>query len=148
MRGPALGGQVRRSKSCGGRAATTSKTGHAVDDGCGGIGERCQIQQGTEGPSVAAGSCFRGLHTHTAAGIIHIESRARRTFTLGDFFAIWGQPLNSTQVATAQGPVIAYVNGVRWSAGPGEIRLEAHDLVQLDVGDETPPNPFRFPAGL
>ena len=59
-----------------------------------------------------------------------------------------GQPLNSTQVATAQGPVIAYVNGVRWSADPGEIRLEAHDLVQLDVGDETPPNPFRFPAGL
>ena len=83
----------------------------------------------------------RWLHTHTADGINNIESPVRRTFTLGDFFAIWGQPLSSTQVATAQGPVIAYLNGVRWSADPDEIRLEAHDLVQSMW--ETKPRPTR-----
>jgi hypothetical protein len=78
-----------------------------------GIGEPWQVAPSAEGPFVIAGSCFRWLHTHTADGIIHIESPVQRTFTLGDFFAIWGQPLGTTQVAAAKGPVIAYVDGVR-----------------------------------
>jgi hypothetical protein len=72
----------------------------------------------------------------------------RAFFTLGDFFAIWGQPLSSNQVASATGPVIAYVNGERSSGDPSQITLQAHELVQLDVGDETPPRPFTFAPGL
>jgi hypothetical protein len=112
-----------------------------------GIGEPWQIAPGPEGPFVIAGSCFRWLHTHKADGIIHIESPVQRTFTLGDFFGIWGQPLSTTEVGAAQGPVIAYVNGVRWSSDPGQITLQAHELIQLDVGDETPPQSFIFPPG-
>jgi hypothetical protein len=113
-----------------------------------GIGKPWQVQQSTEGPFVVAGSCFYWLHTHTDDGIIHIESPVQRTFSLGDFFAIWGQPLSSSQAASATGPVIAYVNGERSSGDPSQIALQAHQLIQLDVGDETPPQPFTFPPGL
>ena len=113
-----------------------------------GIGKPWQVQQSTEGPFVVAGSCFYWLHTHTDDGITHIESPVQRTFTLGDFFAIWGQPLSSSQAASATGPVIAYVNGELSSGDPSQITLRAHELIQLDVGDETPPQPFTFPPGL
>src|SRR5690348_15689931 len=33
-------------------------------------------------------ACLYWVHTHTPDGIIHIESPATRTFTLGDFFTI------------------------------------------------------------
>jgi hypothetical protein len=61
---------------------------------------------------------------------------------------IWGQPLSSSQAASATGPVIAYVNGELSSGDPSQITLRAHELIQLDVGDETPPQPFTFPPGL
>lgn len=51
------------------------------------------VSQTANGPFVTRGSCFYWLHTHADDGIIHIESPVQRTFTLGDFFAIWGQPL-------------------------------------------------------
>ncbi len=95
-----------------------------------------------------SGSCFYWLHTHTEDGVIHIESPVQRTFTLADFFAIWGQPLSSSQVASAQGSVIAYVNDMRWSGDPNQIPLQAHLLIQFDVGPDVPPRPFTFPAGL
>src|SRR5499433_3938616 len=41
------------------------------------------------------------LHTHDDTGVIHIESAGEMPFTLGQFFAEWGQPLRATQV----GPV-------------------------------------------
>src|SRR5262245_14575940 len=31
------------------------------------------------------------LHTHDASGTIHVESPGARTFTLADFFAVWGR---------------------------------------------------------
>ncbi len=43
--------------------------------------------------------CFYWLHTHNDDGIIHVESPVLRTFTLGQFFAIWGEPLSSTVAA-------------------------------------------------
>ncbi len=30
------------------------------------------------------------LHTHDATGVIHVESARARTFTLGEFFDVWG----------------------------------------------------------
>src|SRR5471030_1649073 len=45
--------------------------------------------------------CLYWLHTHTPDGIIHIEAPKERSFTLGDFFAVWGQPITATKVATA-----------------------------------------------
>ena len=34
------------------------------------------------------------LHTHDTSGVIHIESMVIRTFTLGQFFDVWGETFN------------------------------------------------------
>jgi hypothetical protein len=108
-----------------------------------------EVQQSAAGPFVASGSCFYWLHSHTADGIVHIESPIRRTYTLGNYFDIWEQPLSRTQVGPAKGPVTAYLNGRRFSGDPRSIPLTAHALIQLDVGTPAPPPaPFSFPSGL
>ena len=38
------------------------------------------------------------LHTHDTSGIVHIEAGDNRTLTLGDFFAVWRQPLSRTVI--------------------------------------------------
>src|SRR5262249_26867944 len=44
------------------------------------------------------------LHTHDDTGVIHIESATNAPFTLGQFFAEWGQPLRATQVGPVAPP--------------------------------------------
>lgn len=39
------------------------------------------------------GSCHLPLHTHDDVGTIHVESQVIRDYTLGDFFEVWGQPI-------------------------------------------------------
>ena len=77
-------------------------------------------------------------------GILHIDSPVQRTFTLGDVFAIWGQPLRGNQVASATGLVVAYVNGERPSGDPSQIALQAHELPA--TGRSAPPPPLRLPT--
>jgi hypothetical protein len=108
----------------------------------GGIGIIQPVAQPTQyGPAYAATRCYYWLHTHTADGIIHIESPIHRIFTLGDFFDEWRQPLSAHVVATAQGPVVAFVNGKRWTGSPRDIPLLPHAVIQISVG--TPAVPFH-----
>jgi hypothetical protein len=93
-----------------------------------------QLEPGVGVPFVAAGACFSWLHTHAADGIIHIESPVRRTFTLGNFFEIWGQPLSRTQVGPAKGTVTALYNGKVWEGDPRDVPLGSHTQIQLEVG--------------
>jgi hypothetical protein len=93
-----------------------------------------QTEQTKSGPFVGGGSCFSWLHTHAADGIIHIESPVQRTFTLGNFFDVWGQPLSSSQVGPAKGPVTAIVDDQVWLGDPRDIPLKAHSQIQLEVG--------------
>jgi len=44
-------------------------------------------------PSHGAQGSFSPLHTHDTSGAIHVEASVTRAFTLGEFFAVWGQPL-------------------------------------------------------
>jgi hypothetical protein len=79
------------------------------------------------------GSCLYWLHTHAPDGIIHVESPVQRTFTLGDFFDIWGQPLGPDRVGPATGPVTAIYNGRLYDGSPRDIPLNAHAQIQLDI---------------
>ncbi|HEX3829301.1 MAG TPA: hypothetical protein VHV82_18725 [Sporichthyaceae bacterium] len=96
------------------------------------------ISQGPGGPFASAGKCYYWLHTHTNDGIIHIESPTQTTYTLAQFFAIWGIPLSPTMVGGASGPVTAYVNGQQWGADPGSIPLQSRAVIQLNVGSNNP----------
>ena len=80
-------------------------------------------------------SCLYWLHVHADDGIIHVEAPHEQAFTLGEFFDVWNQPLSSTQVGPAQGPVVAFVNGTRFTGDPRNIPLLDHEDVQLDVGN-------------
>jgi hypothetical protein len=113
-----------------------------------GIAPPRQVDQTTDGPFVSAGSCFYWLHSHTDDGIVHIESPIRRTFTLGNYFDVWNQPLSAARVATATGPVTAFVNGRPFTGDPRTIPLGAHSVIQLDVGTNVAPVPYTFPQGL
>ncbi len=112
-----------------------------------GIAQPWQVSDSDEGPFVDDGACFYWMHTQTEDGIIHIEAPVRRPFTLGDFFAIWQQPLSASQVGPKQGQVIVYVNGQRDQTNPPDIRLLPHQRIQLDVGVDVPPYQFDFPPG-
>jgi hypothetical protein len=101
------------------------------------------------GRYVAAGSCFYWLHTHAADGIIHIESPVQRTYTLGNFFDVWGQKLSPSQVGPISGPVTALYNDQVFRGNPRDIPLTKHAQIQLDVGRPlVAPAVIRFPAGL
>ncbi len=112
-----------------------------------GIGQPWQVSDSGQGPFVTDGACFYWIHTHTDDGILHIESPVRRSFTLGDFFAIWQQPLGPTQIGPVQGSIIAYVNGTRVDTNPADIRLLPHAQIQLDLGEDVAPYAFDFPPG-
>jgi hypothetical protein len=108
-----------------------------------------QAEATTRGPYIGSGTCFYWLHTHAADGIIHIESPVQRTYTLGNFFDEWRQPLGPSQVGPAAGHVVALYNGQVYEGNPRDIPLTAHAQIQLEVG--TPliaPQPISFPAGL
>jgi hypothetical protein len=93
-----------------------------------------QVRQSAQGPFVASGSCFYWLHAHAADGIIHIESPVQRTFTLGDFFDLWGQTLGPNQVGPARGKVTAFYNGALYQGNPRDIPIGRYTQIQLDVG--------------
>ena len=78
--------------------------------------------------------CLYWLHTHVADGIIHVEAPNKQFFTLGDFFDIWGQPLEPRDVGSAQGRVVVFENGKRLAGDPHSTPLIANGNIQIDVG--------------
>jgi hypothetical protein len=114
-----------------------------------GIAPPYEVEQTPSGAFIARAPCFMWLHTHSADGIIHTESPIHRTYTLGDFFDIWGQPLGRGRIGPALGPVTALFDGHVFTGSPRQIPLLAHAQIQLEVG--TPlvaPERISFPPGL
>jgi hypothetical protein len=99
-----------------------------------GIGPPLRGENTKAGAFVTQGSCFSWIHTHAADGIIHLEGPAERTYTLGEFFDIWGQPLSANEVGPAHGAVTAIVNGMVYTGDPRQIPLLKHAQIQLEVG--------------
>ena len=66
-----------------------------------------------ESPFYQATQCYYWLHVHVHVhaqdGVIHIESPAGHTYTLGQFFDLWRQPLSANQVGPAKGKLTTYV---------------------------------------
>jgi hypothetical protein len=127
-------------------AIFVNKSARTVPDGIGIMPPRNE-QSANQGPVVTTGSCFYWLHAHTADGLIHVESPVQRAYTLGEYFDIWGVPLDHSHVGPASGTVIAYLNGRPYSADVRTIPIDTHAMIQLDVNGDVPPVSFTFPAG-
>jgi hypothetical protein len=92
--------------------------------------------------------CLYWLHTHDPTGIMHIESPDTRTYTLGQFFDVWGKPLSKTRAASLSGKLEVFVGDRRFSGDPRSIVLKPHELITIEQGRAVKPPGFTFPAGL
>jgi hypothetical protein len=93
-----------------------------------------------------AGACFYWMHTHTSDGIVHVESPVMRTFTLGNFFDIWGEPLSTTHVAAIvlkKGQLHVFLDGEPYHGDPRSIEMSLHADIVLEAGAPfVKPTPF------
>jgi hypothetical protein len=84
--------------------------------------------------------CFFAIHTHDSSGRIHVTPAAPGTFTLGELFEIWGQPLTNTNVAGISGlPVEIYVTDDGTSTKIEDtdwagIELKPHREITIELG--------------
>jgi hypothetical protein len=91
---------------------------------------------------VVSAACRASLWTLEPTGVVHSEAQA----TLGQLFAVWGQPLGPTRLASFHGRVAVYVNGSRRRGDPRSLSLRDRDEIVLEVGGFVPPHrSFRFP---
>jgi hypothetical protein len=86
-----------------------------------------------------AANCLYWLHTHDTDGFIHIESPVKRTFTLGEFFDIWGPDLSWTKAASMSAPhggrLSIWVDGNRWhGSDPRAIVLHDRETIVIQNG--------------
>jgi hypothetical protein len=56
------------------------------------------------------------------------------TFNLGELFAIWGQPLSSSNVAGFTGTVTAFVDSTQYTGDLGAIDFQERQQITLIVG--------------
>jgi len=132
------------------------------------IPDNVGIQTNSAGTAV---NCYYWLHVHAAnKNVIHIESPASDTFTLGQFFDVWdtwskasgGQPqkLDAKHVSTfTLGPedkIVVYIDlgdgkGAQpYTGDPRAIVLKSHEVITIEIAppDVNPPPTFTFPSGL
>jgi hypothetical protein len=100
---------------------------------------------------------FSPLHTHNTSGIIHVESPTVRSFTLGEFFDVWGVRFTPTCVGgyCNQGDetLRVYVDGQLATGNPTWLKLFAHEEIVVTYGTQARlpdpiPSSYTFPPGL
>ena len=97
------------------------------------------------GAYVRGGRCSYAVRTREPTGVIEVAAGGRRK-TLGDVFAVWGQPLGRKRMAGFRGQVSAFVGGRRFRGDPRAIPLTRHAQIVLEVGGYVRPHPtYRFP---
>lgn len=97
------------------------------------------------------------LHTHDTSGVIHVESPAVRTFTLGQFFAVWGLRLTPRCLggycANGTRALRVFAGGRRVAGDPRRLPLAAHQEIVVTYGTPSQlprkvPSNYHFPLGL
>jgi hypothetical protein len=112
-----------------------------------GIGVAPPLQRA--GAYVRGGRCVYPLHTLEPTGLVLLG--AGRARTLGEFFALWGQPLGPRILAGFSAPpggrVTVYIDGAAWRADPADAPLSPHTQLTVEVGPHVPPHTrYLFPA--
>jgi hypothetical protein len=86
----------------------------------------------------ASGQYLAALHTHDATGIMHVESPTAASYTLGQFFAVWGVRLDARCIgglcASGAKRLRAWVDGKPVAADPIRIILDEHQEIVLAYG--------------
>jgi hypothetical protein len=100
---------------------------------------------------------FAPLHTHDSSGVVHVESPTVRTYTLGDFFAVWGVRFTPSclggSCSGGDRRLRVYVNGTPVRGDPTALVLQSHQEIVVAYGTAAQlpspiPSAYRFPPGL
>ena len=88
--------------------------------------------------------CIYWLHTHDISGIIHIESPENKSFSLGQFFDVWGKKFNNSQIfdftvnESQNKTLLVYINGTAVNdLNYRDIPIVNHEDITIVYG--TPP---------
>lgn len=103
--------------------------------------------------NVGRSGCTYELHTHDIIGMVHMEADVPKRFTLGQFFALWGQPLGVNGTAGLAGPVRFYLiqneQLTPYAGDPATLELLPGREVVIISGAAPAVLPkYRWPAGL
>jgi hypothetical protein len=90
---------------------------------------------------ILTGACFAWIHTHDTSGVVHVFTQVGQSFTLGQFFSVWGQPLGEEVALGVHGPVTVLVNGRAAEGDPRSVPLSNLENIVLELGKPpaTPP---------
>jgi len=98
---------------------------------------------------IATGACIAWLHTHDATGVVHIVTPEQKSFTLGQLFDLWGQPLGDDTALGYTGSLLVFVNGQRTDGDPRAMNLTNFENIVLELGkppEVPPPTLYDFTA--
>ncbi len=103
--------------------------------------------------NVGHAACSYELHTHDVTGMVHIHSDVEKTFTLGQFFTLWGQPLAAGNTAGLGGPVRFYLiqneQLTPYAGDPAQLALVPHREIVIISGASPGVVPkYRWPSSL
>lgn len=96
------------------------------------------------------------IHTHSEDQIVHIESPIVATFTLGQFFDVWGVKLTQNAiggyVVDESRTLSVYVNGEKYVGDPRMLELGERQQITIVYGTDaemplTIPSSYQFPEG-
>lgn len=101
------------------------------------------------GSRVSAARCGYPLRTLDPTGLV-LLSPTDRMYRLGEFFELWGQMLNSSQMVGFQAPrndrVRVYLDGKVWRGDPRDAPLRPGAQITIELGGYVPPHPsYSFP---
>jgi hypothetical protein len=99
---------------------------------------------------------YAPLHTHDPSGVIHVESPTVRTYTLGEFFAVWGVRITPSCLggycAGGGRRLRLFVDGRADRGDPTTLALAPHQelVVAFGTAAQLPspiPSTYQFPPG-
>lgn len=70
------------------------------------------------------GTCIRPIHTYRASGVVYIDSIDNRTYSLHEFFLMWGSSYGETYATFNKGQLFSYQG-------------DANHPIVLKVGNQT-----------
>jgi hypothetical protein len=92
-------------------------------------------------------AAIQSLHTHDTSGTVHMESSVARTFTLGEFFDVWGVRFTPSCLGVycngGDNTLQVFVNGREQTGDPTQIAMNDQDVIVVTYGTAAElPNPI------
>ncbi len=96
---------------------------------------------------IATGSCFAWIHTHDTTGVVHVFTQVGKSYSLGQVFEVWGQPLGANTVLGFRGALVVLVDGRPFVGDPQAVTLKNFENIVIELGRPPatpPPSTYDF----